>query len=221
MKITRKGHSFNTTTTTSSLKEESRIYLQNSSISWVDTMMLPSELVSEFEQFWKLHPIERGKIRIYGKEITTPRWQQSYGLPYWFAGMEHKALSVPSIVQPILDYANNSNYGPFNQVLLNWYDGPTDYIGAHSDDIRNARKTPSGGTTVFSVTLQEPGSTHRTFRIKPRNKKYAKDRLDITMPHGSVIVMCGHMQETHTHQVPKSKSNRGRRINITLRNHKM
>lgn len=33
-----------------------------------------------------LHPAERGSVKILGKVTPTPRWQQSYGMPYTFSG---------------------------------------------------------------------------------------------------------------------------------------
>lgn len=34
---------------------------------------------SLFDRIWDIRPKEKGKIKIYGKEIETARWQQTYG----------------------------------------------------------------------------------------------------------------------------------------------
>lgn len=60
--------------------------------SWILEGRLPPALASaDFEALWALHPPELGTIRIMGKLTTTPRWQQSYNLPYSFSGNRQHA----------------------------------------------------------------------------------------------------------------------------------
>jgi len=190
-----------------------------------------------FETLWALKPEKRGQVKIMGKVIDVPRFQQSYGKEYWFSGLQHEALPTPDIIRPYLDWANASEYtkmyglGAFNQTLLNWYPNATQYIGMHSDDESDMRVGENGESIVISVTFQE-GCTLRTFRMKPKSKLgktkevrriLGKERVDIDMSNGLVLVMGGLCQKTHTHQVPKapkSRSDVGRRINLTFRQFK-
>ena len=199
-----------------------RFNLNHEGTSWVDAKFLPKKKVPDKEEFtkiWELHPPERGKGMIMGKIIEFPRWQQSYGLPYTFTGIRHKALPIPNELLPYLEFANSDQPEgwKFNQILLNWYGDGSDYIGPHSDSEKQLKKGPNGETLVWSATFQE-GDLPRTFRLKP--KTGGKDRLDITLDHGLILVMGGLCQVTHKHQVPKvnRKPERfGKRINLTFR----
>jgi hypothetical protein len=57
--------------------------------------MLPEELrldPSAFEKMWCLHPELYHKIKMRGKIVPTPRWQQSYMVDYQYSGTTNKAL---------------------------------------------------------------------------------------------------------------------------------
>ena len=115
--------------------------------SWLD-------VTCDFQALWDIHPEAQGQVmipqgeaasRMYGRLITTPRWQQTYGRGsrrgkplrgYHFTGMTHPALPLPEILQPYLDWVNGLGYGTFNEVLVNWYANGHHYIGSHSDDER-------------------------------------------------------------------------------------
>lgn len=215
-----------------------RLHLNASGTSWVDGWMMdPIPGMDTFEALWDLKPEKRGQVKIMGKVMDVPRFQQSYGKEYWFSGLQHEALPTPDIIRPYLDWANASEYtkmyglGAFNQTLLNWYPDATQYIGMHSDDESDMRVGENGESIVVSMTFQE-GCTLRTFRMKPKSKLgktkeerriLGKERVDIDMPNGLVLVMGGLCQKTHTHQVPKapkSRSDVGRRINLTFRQFK-
>lgn len=216
-----------------------RLNLNEDGSSWVDGFMMdPVPSQEEFETLWSLCPTEVGKIKIFGKEKDTPRYYQSYGKPYNFSGMEHPALPIPEPVQRYLDWANMMPYTrmygleTFDEVLVNWYVDGTHGIGSHQDDEHDMRLGPNGKTNVFSITFQEYTEEkigNRTFRMKPytkivedasSRKRLGKERVDIEMPNGLVLVMGGTCQRTHTHQVPKLTKKAkptGRRINVTFR----
>ena len=201
------------------LKKYKRQALNDASTSWVDTFELPDELKLDQKQFdalWTLHPAEMGKVKLFNKEHDTPRWQQAYGQPYRFSGLEHKALPVPPQVQRYLDYANTlPQYGgQFNMALLNWYKDGQHHIGYHSDDESQMRKSRSGETLVFSLSFGQ----HRPLSLKP--KKEGRE-LKVEMTNNSALVMGGLCQKTHKHAVPKVAGKKGEamrpRINMTFR----
>jgi alkylated DNA repair dioxygenase AlkB len=199
-----------------------RHYLNDEKSSWVDEFMLPYYLTpykEEMRHLWDLHPEEKGTVKIMGKLIQTPRWQQSYGKSYFFSGLKHEHLEIPDIIEPYLKYANTTIYAkytkPFNMALMNWYETGHNYIGPHSDDETQLVKGKNGETIVFSISLGES----RLFKLHPKDETGKK--LSITMKHGMVLVMGGKCQKTHKHSVPKvtgEKANQMReRINITFR----
>ncbi len=173
-------------------------------LCWVDTGDLPAALLpshSEVEELWNLHPQERGKIKLYGKVIDSPRWFQSYGKPYTFSGVEHLADETPLFIEKFMEYVqaqyDHPGDGTFNQCLVNWYGDGDDYIAAHADDENHMY--PNSPVVCISF-----GHT-RTFRIRKPNP-FPKEKetkspvvLNLSVDHGSVYVMGGHTQERVTH----------------------
>lgn len=197
-----------------------RYWLNQDKTSWIDAFYLEQNMIpnkEEFQKLWNLHPNTKAKIKIMGKEIEIPRFQQTYGRSYKFSGVDHKALPIPDIIQPWLNLANQQYEAGYNQALINWYE-PEHYIGLHSDDEGQLLKNNKGELTVYSISLQPIGQP-RIFRLKPKGG--GKDRLDIVAENGLVLVMGGLCQKTHKHCVPKlSKTKQAlsnQRINLTFR----
>lgn len=94
-------------------------------------------------------------------------------------------------------------------MLINWYDDGNHYIGKHSDD----EKQIVPGSNIYSFSF---GSSNRIFRIRDKYNKL-RPFIDLEMPHGTLIIMGGDMQKGYTHEVPKSKKVKDRRINVTFR----
>lgn len=182
--------------------------------SYIVTGSIADLIPYNYIQLWELHPIEKGKVLIYGKILDTPRYMQSYGSAYTFSHVKHAALPIPSLLQPFLDWANqqfgNKNL-IYNTLFCNWYEDGSHYIGKHSDD----EKTHIVGSPIISISL---GAT-RIFRIRDRHTHIIIK--DIPVVDQSYIVMCGAMQKEFTHEIPKINGKKaklcGSRINITIR----
>ena len=182
---------------------------------------LPEELClskEHFDELYKTHPKEYGLVKIYGKEIPTPRYQQSYGEDYAFSGMVHKALPLEHpFLKKLLAWVCEHSGKKYQQVLVNWYDNGNHYIGAHSDDERQLVK----GSDIYSFSF---GAT-RTFRVKAKKNKGIEPfkTKDFIMNNNSLLIMGGRMQEFFTHEVPKCSTKtmanfpEKRRINVTFR----
>ena len=207
--------------------KKKRYLLNEKGDSWVDCFPLKPDLRPTKEQFdalWNTHPGEFGEVKIMGKPVKTPRWQQSYGQAYNFSGMLHDALPVPETVQPYLDWANSLTedylkpYGDkkFNMALLNWYQDGNHNIGYHSDDERQLVQNKNGDSIVFSISLGQ----QRELTLKPK-KDSVGETVKVKMPNCSAVVMCGRCQKTHKHAVLKVAGEKGkklgRRINLTFR----
>jgi alkylated DNA repair dioxygenase AlkB len=175
--------------------------------SWIIKDQIPKFLfIDNFDILWSLHPEEYGQVKIYGKLINTPRWQQCYMRDYTFSGITHKALPLPEEFKPYLEFANSLGHGTFNIALINYYGHGGHYIGKHSDN----EPVIIPNSPIVSISL---GAT-RTFRI--RNKSNNEIIHDIELKHGTYLVMGGEMQKRYLHEVPKvAKSDQ--RINITFR----
>ena len=190
--------------------------------SWIIKGHLPDGLYADnFEELWRLRPNSLAKIRIAGKLIDCPRWQQTYMSNYWFSGIVHEAVDLPGLFKPYLDWANSLGYGNYNLALANFYENGLHYIGSHSDDESQLVK----GAAIVSVSLGDFSKKiratrqERTFRI--RNKETKAIVKDIELGDGTFVIMGGEMQEHYLHEVPKVTGKKGesmgRRINLTFR----
>jgi hypothetical protein len=98
---------------------------------------LPAELRlvdTRFDELWNLHPETFHEIKMHGKLVKTPRWQQAYGADYRYTGNTNRALPVPSMLEPLHRWAREQIDPRLNGLLLNWYDAERgQYIGKHRD----------------------------------------------------------------------------------------
>lgn len=203
---------------------EQAIYFTSS--SWIQQGSLPEGIQysqEEFQELWEAHPAELGKIKLFGKIIDTPRYQQTYLRNYQFTGLDHQSdRALPPLVQRLLDWTNRepewqdaSNPNQFNQVLINWYQDGSHYIGPHSD----SEKELIPNSPIFSLSL---GAT-RTFRLRKKVPKKTAGPIerDFILGDNTYVVMGGTLQKTHKHEITKitgqSAKNIGPRINITFR----
>lgn len=195
--------------------------LQISRTSWLDCGTLPLSLrddADQFEQLWDLHPNTRSYVMMFGKLVAVPRWQQSYMQSYKFAGVESRAIPLPVLLQPYVDWANtlgaytSGGLRSFNQCLVNWYADGTAYIGSHADD--EAQLSPF--SPIVTITLCRPGL--RTFRIRDREKRVVHE---VETEHCQVLVMGGAFQREFKHEIVPVRGKKalsvGPRISLTLR----
>jgi len=160
-----------------------------------------------FQAIWDTHPSDFHEIRIHGKWVKTPRWQQAYGKNYRYTGSRNNALPIPDKLKPFLEWSQKYIDARLNGLLLNWYDGSqSHYIGAHRDDTRDLH--PDSPIVTISIGQE------RVFRLRPWKQKGFKD---LTVRHGDIVVVPWDTNTRWTHEVPHFKKYNGKRISITLR----
>jgi alkylated DNA repair dioxygenase AlkB len=160
-----------------------------------------------FTEIWNEHPEEFHKVKMYGKKIPTPRWQQAYGKNYSYTGSKNNALPIPDNLKKFLKWSCANIDNRLNGLLLNWYDGQkAHYIGAHRDDTKDLYLY----SPIVTISLGQ----ERIFRMRKYKKKGFKD---ITIRNGEVIVVPWNTNKEWTHEVPSFKKYNGKRVSITLR----
>lgn len=170
-------------------------------------LSIPLRQSLDFIHLWNAHPDGFHTIMMHGKPIKTPRWQQAYGMDYAYTGKVNKALPIPEMLYPLLEWCRSEIDERLNGILLNWYDGDLKhYIGKHRDSTQNIVT----GTPIVTVSL----GSERTFRLRPYQ---SQDKLDFVALDGQVFVMPFATNQAYTHEVPHFSKNKGRRISITLR----
>ncbi|MCK8481719.1 alpha-ketoglutarate-dependent dioxygenase AlkB family protein [Psychroserpens algicola] len=149
------------------------------------------------------------EMNMYGKNIKFPRLTSWYGdndKPYSFSGI---TLNPNNWIKELIDIKNKIEpkcNKEFNSVLLNLYRNGNDSISWHTDAEKELGKNPVIASVNFGAT--------RKFQLRHKN---TKEKIEINLTHGSLLVMKGELQHFWQHQVPKTKQKVGKRINLTFR----
>jgi alkylated DNA repair dioxygenase AlkB len=148
-------------------------------------------------------------MNMYGKRINFPRLTAWYGendKPYSFSGITlsphpwtKELIEIKSKIETIAE-------ATFNSVLLNLYRSGNDSISWHTDAEKELGKNPVIASVNFGAT--------RTFQLRHLE---TKEKLEIELVHGSLLIMKGELQHFWQHQVPKTAKKVAERINLTFR----
>ena len=145
--------------------------------------------------------------RLFGREMPVPRMSTWFGeADYTYSGIRHRAVPFPRIVRRLREWAENICGASYNAVLLNLYRNGGDSVGWHSDNEPGLGDRP----TIASLSL---GVTRR-FQFRHRR---TKEMITLELKEGHWLVMAGETQRFWLHQVPKTRTVVGRRINLTFR----
>jgi len=148
-------------------------------------------------------------IKMYGKPVKVPRlvcWYGDEGIEYRYSGVNHVGLQWTTELLQVKNRVVQHCHHPFNSVLGNYYRNENDSMGWHSDNEKELGKSPA----IASVSLGE----ERLFKI--RNKKSGQT-IDLMLTNGSLLFMSGNFQNEWQHCVPKVKTFKKPRINLTFR----
>ncbi|MBI4816180.1 MAG: alpha-ketoglutarate-dependent dioxygenase AlkB [Deltaproteobacteria bacterium] len=163
-----------------------------------------------FEELRAELPWVQKTIRMFGKDILEPRltvWLGDAEAVYAYSGVVNVPFPMTPALGALRDRLQLMLDVRFNGVLANLYRDGADSMGWHSDDEPELGANP----IIASVSL----GAERLFRLA--HKKDKADRVDLRLPHGSLLVMGGTIQTHYRHSVPKTKSAVGERINLTFR----
>jgi len=148
-------------------------------------------------------------MNMYGKQINFPRLTSWYGendKPYSFSGIKlnpnpwsNELIAIKQKIEPVSNTI-------FNSVLLNLYRDGKDSISWHTDAEKELGKNPIIASVNFGAT--------RKFQLRHIE---TKEKLEIDLSNGSLLIMQGELQHFWQHQVPKTNSLISERINLTFR----
>ncbi len=164
--------------------------------------------------FHELHnqtPWAQRQVKVYGQLHPEPRltaWYGAAGKGYSYSSLTLDPLPwTPTLLQikTRIDAAANVS---FNSVLLNLYRDGRDSNGWHQDNEPELGHNP----VIASLSL----GALRRFQLRHKFKKELP-KLELDLPHGSLLVMAGPTQHFWQHQIPKTAKPVAARINLTFR----
>jgi alkylated DNA repair dioxygenase AlkB len=148
-------------------------------------------------------------ITIAGRQIKVPRlvcWYGDEHARYRYSGLMHEPKPWTKSLLWLKQRIEAICRSPFNSVLGNLYRDGSDSMGWHADKEKALGRNP----VIASLSL---GAT-RLFRLRhPASGKV----LELDLQDGSLLIMAGSLQHHWRHCLPKSRTARGARINLTFR----
>ncbi len=169
----------------------------------------PTQTSQIFQQIMDETPWEMPEMVMFGKKYPQAglsTWFTNTGVNYVYSGITR----TPHVMTPLLNDVMNScalkSGAEYNSVLVNLYRDGNDSVSWHSDNEAVNGSEP----TIASVSL---GATRR-FDLR---HKESGETVRVDLEDGSLLVMSGLSQHCWVHQIAKTKSKVGPRINLTFR----
>lgn len=158
-------------------------------------------------------PWRHDEAVICGRRIATARrvaWYGDSAFAYTYSGITRTALSwterLLAVRQAIEKHVAGLSPAVFNSCLLNLYSDGLAGMGWHSDDEEELGANP----VIASVSL----GAARKFSFK---HKQTREKREMLLQHGQLIVMRGQTQQHWLHAVMKSMKVCEPRISLTFR----
>lgn len=154
---------------------------------------------------WRQEP-----ILIYGKKVMQPRLTAWYGdanASYRYSGIEMNPLPWIPELALIRDRIRRQTGFEFNSVLLNQYRDGKDSMGWHRDNEPELGNHPVIASVSFGASR----------RFLFRKYRHHDQKMEITLGHGSLLIMKGETQTHWEHSIPKMMRVMDARINLTFR----
>jgi alkylated DNA repair dioxygenase AlkB len=180
--------------------------------AWLDfdaTWLAPDEADEALAALRDELTWEQREIVLFGRRILQPRliaWAGDLGYRYSGQTLEPRAFTPTA--GRLLARVRAQTGVPFNHVLANRYRSGDDSMGLHADDEPELGPDP----LVAIVSL---GAARRLV-VKPR-RKHDRERHDLELGPGALLVMGGTCQRHYVHGVPRQAGTGGERISLTFR----
>lgn len=162
-----------------------------------------------FDQLMQTIAWENDQALIFGKLLTTKRKVAWYGdrrFEYTYSNMNKYALPWTQELLELKQLAESLTGETFNSCLLNLYHNGEEGMAWHSDGETDLKK--DGAIASFSFGAE------RKFAFK---HKQSKEKVELYLEHGSLLVMKDTTQTYWLHRLPPTKKVSAARVNLTFR----
>lgn len=146
---------------------------------------------------------------IFGKKIITKRKVAWYGqepYEYTYSNTTKSALPWTNDLLELKTLIEKETGESFNSCLLNLYHSGDEGMAWHSDGETDLKKDGAIGSLSFGA--------ERKFVFK---HKQSKEKVEVTLEHGSLLIMKDTTQTHWLHRLPPSKKITTPRVNLTFR----
>ena len=169
------------------------------------------EMVADdyFEKLMQNIAWENDQAIILGRQITTKRkvaWYGDQAYEYTYSNVNRYALPWTVELLELRQRVQQLTGERFNSCLLNLYHTGEEGMAWHSDDETDLKKNGAIASLSFGA--------ERKFAFK---HKQSKEKVELYLEHGSLLVMKDTTQSHWLHRLPPTKKVSTARINLTFR----
>lgn len=146
---------------------------------------------------------------IFGKKIITKRkvaWYGDESFQYTYSKSTKKAIPWTEELLELKKLTEELTGEKFNSCLLNLYHTGEEGMAYHSDGEKDLKKNGAIASLSFGA--------ERKFSFK---HKFTKEKVELILEHGSLLVMKDQTQSFWLHRLPPTKKINSPRINLTFR----
>jgi len=162
-----------------------------------------------FNSFMKTIPFKNDEAILFGKKIITKRkvaWYGESAYTYTYSKVTKEATIFTKELLALKAIVEKESGEIYNSCLLNLYHSGEEGMAYHSDGEKMLKKEGA----IASVSL----GAERKFSF---THKQNKQRIDIILENGSLLVMKEGTQTNWLHRLPPTKKVNSPRINLTFR----
>ena len=162
-----------------------------------------------FAQLNEETPWEMPEMVMFGKKYPQAgfsTWFTGTNVSYVYSGITRTPHAMTPLLHGVMNQCALASGAEYNSVLVNLYRDGNDSVSWHSDNEQINGSEP----TIASVSL---GATRR-FDLR---HKESGETVRVDLEDRSLLVMSGLSQHCWVHQIAKTKSKVGPRINLTFR----
>ncbi len=177
------------------------------------TVLAQEEADRYFTHLFTQVPWKNDEVIIFGKHITTKRkvvWFGDDAFSYTYSNTTRQALPWTKELLELKVIAEKASGTKFNSCLLNLYHSGEEGMSWHRDD----EKELGPNTVIASLSL----GAARKFSFKHIS---TKEKVDVILGNGTLLLMQGTTQTYWYHSLPKSLKVKHPRINLTFRTFKI
>lgn len=195
------------------MRKKQKLYMPDAEVSYIAHFLSGEESDIYFRELMEQVSWQQESIKLFGKLQPMPRLTAWYGdKGYTYSGLHNRPQPWLPVLQELKRKVELASGHTFNSVLLNLYRTGQNSMGWHSDDEAALGQEP----VIASLSL----GGERKFRFRHKTRKDIEP-VNVTLNHGSLLLMQGPTQHHWLHQVPKTARAVEPRINLTFRNVKV
>ncbi len=182
---------------------------KDGTVNYYGKVFAQEESQEYFHHLLKEIPWKSDEAVIFGKLIETKRkvaWFGETPFEYSYSGRTKRAEIFTPKLLALKKKCEELTDETYNSCLLNLYHDGSEGMAYHSDGEKDLKKNGAIASLTFGA--------ERKFSFK---HKFTKEKVEIVLENGSLLVMKDETQSFWLHRLPPTKKVLTSRINLTFR----